>query len=92
MGVESSLRLLLKVVVSLRSRTERPVESSLTVHVLSVHCLLLFPHTVDVVSRHFGILRAPEFRKTHGLAHQCLHFIFFDRYIRLQLHRVLVSS
>lgn len=44
----------------LSSGTQRFVESSHTVHVLSVLCLLLFADTGDVVSRDFGVLRALE--------------------------------
>lgn len=44
----------------LSSWTQRLVESSHTVHVLSVLCLLLFANTGDVVSRDFSVLRTLE--------------------------------
>lgn len=54
-------------------RTQRPVESTDTVHVLSVLGLLVLPHTVQlVVSRHFCVFGTPEADETHHSLHRGL--------------------
>ena len=58
---------------NLPARAQWPVEATDPIHVLPVLRLLLLPHTVDVVARHFGLLRAPETGKAHHSPHlRCL--------------------
>lgn len=55
--------------------TERPVESTDTVHVLSVFGLLLLPHAVDIVPGYFRVLSRSESREAHGFLHYSLHIV-----------------
>lgn len=58
------------------TRAKRPIETSSTVHVLSVFRLLLLPNTIDIVARYLGVFRGSEFRESHAFAHQRIHIIF----------------
>lgn len=54
-------------------RTQRPVESTDTVHVLSVFGLLVLPHTIQlVIPRHFCVFGTPEADETHHPLHRSL--------------------
>jgi len=49
--------------------TKRSVEPARPIHVLSILCLLLLSHAIDIVTGNLGVLGTPEFGKTHGLQH-----------------------
>lgn len=49
------------------ARTQRPVETSHTVHVLPILRLLLLPHPIHIIARNLLILRRLESREAHGL-------------------------
>lgn len=70
--------------------TERPVESTLAVHVLSVLNLLFLAHTVDVVPGNFGVLGGSESGEAHRLAHLCLHLILVCVGVIVQIHLVFI--
>jgi len=56
--------------------TQRPIEASHPIHVLSVLGLLLFPDSIQfVVAWHLRILRRFERRKPHHLLHLLLQLL-----------------
>ena len=68
----------------LSTRTEWSVETTGTIHVLPVFRLLLLQHTVNIVSRNFGLLGATEAGEAHRLPHRGYLGIFID------IHRISV--
>jgi hypothetical protein len=52
---------------TLPPRAQRPIESAHSVHILAILRLLLLPHPIYLISRHFGILRRLEPREPHQL-------------------------
>jgi hypothetical protein len=54
-------------------RTQRPIEPSHPIHILSGHHDLLLPHPIQfIIPRHFGILRRFELAESHHLFHLSL--------------------
>lgn len=68
-----------------RLRAERSVKATWTVHVLSVLCLLLLSHAINVIARHFGVLGASKSGEPHTLAHQAFKVVVSDVDIHVHL-------
>lgn len=66
--------------ISISRRTERSVESSDAIHVLSVLCLLFLPDSVDLISRNLGIVRGFERGKSHRLSQECVVIVLVDHH------------
>lgn len=80
----------LHMAILLPRRTQWPVETTHTVHVLSVLRLLLLPdRIIPVVAGHFGVVRAAEARE----AHQSLHLLrlLITAVLIVHIHRVLAA-
>jgi len=56
-------------------RTKRSVEPARPIHVLSILCLLLLPHAVDIVPGNLGVLGTPKSREPHSLQHRCFDIV-----------------
>lgn len=72
-------------------RAERPVETSCTVHVLSVDSLPLLPYSIDVVARNLGVFGAPKPRESHIPAHGFLNILLIV-FREIQVHLVLITA
>lgn len=72
------------------SWTQRFVESSHTVHVLSVLCLLLLSDTGDVVSRDLSVLCTLKGGESHGFHHHLVKVVWIVWYVHL--HFVLPAG
>jgi hypothetical protein len=88
-----SLRLFRYLQPVLASRAKWPVESTDTVHVLSVFRFFLLAHRTGVVPQHFLVFGRSEASKAqHGL--HCIHAIFFNDkiIIIILLHGVVKAA
>lgn len=68
------------------ARAEWTVETTGTVHILAVLRLLLLAHTVDVISRNFGVFGSSEPSESHGLSHHCFHLILVRILLEVNIH------
>ena len=61
-------------------RTERPIEPSLPIHILSVLRSLLLPYTIDLVSRNLLVLCRIECFEAHHLPQQGILRVFINHH------------
>lgn len=54
---------------------KRSVEPARPIHVLSILCLLLLSHAIDIVPGNLGVLGTPKSGETHGLRHSCFDIV-----------------
>jgi hypothetical protein len=69
-------------------RAKRSVESSLAVHILSVFCLLLLAHAVNVIPRNLCVFGASEFGEAQAAPHEHLNIILLIGVINVHLYVV----
>lgn len=65
------------------TRTQRPIEATDTVHVLSVLCLLLFPDTIDLIAWHLCVLRRLERSESHHLSNHRVDIILVQLHLSI---------